>query len=53
VVRDSVIGIATRYGPDRPEIEFWCWQDFSHPCRPALGPTQPLIRQIQDPQPEL
>jgi len=53
VVRDSVIGIATRYGLDGSEIESWWWRDFSHPSRPALGPTQPLIRHVQDPQPEL
>jgi hypothetical protein len=45
--------LATRYGLEGPEIESWWWRDFSHPSRPALGPTQPLIRQIEDPQPEI
>jgi hypothetical protein len=39
--RDSSVGIATRYGLDDPGIEFWRGQDFLHPSRPALGPTQP------------
>ena len=41
--RNSSVGIATRYGLDGPGIESQ-WgkgQDFLHPSKPALGPTQP------------
>jgi len=41
--RDGAVGIATRYGMDGPGIESRCGQDFPHPSRPALGPTQPPI----------
>jgi hypothetical protein len=41
--RDSVVGIATRYGLDGPGIESRWGRDFSQPSRPALGPTQPPI----------
>jgi hypothetical protein len=37
--RNSVIGIATRYGLDDLEIELLWWQDFPRPTRPALGTT--------------
>jgi hypothetical protein len=41
---DSSVGIATRYGLDCSGIEFrWC-QDFPHPSRLVLGPTQPPIQ---------
>jgi hypothetical protein len=40
------LGIATRYGLDWPGIEFRWRQDFPHPFKPALGPTQPPIRWI-------
>jgi hypothetical protein len=43
---DSSVGIATRYGPDGPEIESWCRRDFPHPSRPSLGPTQPPIQWV-------
>jgi hypothetical protein len=39
IVRDSSVGIATRYGLDGPVIEFRWERDFRHPSRPALGPT--------------
>jgi hypothetical protein len=39
VSRDRSVGIATRYGLDGPGIEFRRRRDFSHPSRPALGPT--------------
>jgi len=37
---DSSVGIVIRYGLDGPGIESWCTQDFSHPSRSALEPTQ-------------
>jgi hypothetical protein len=40
------IGIATRYGLDGPGIDSRLGQDFPHPSRPALGPTQPPIRWV-------
>jgi len=35
--RDSIVGIATRYGHDGPGIESRCGRDFPHPSRPVLG----------------
>ena len=35
-----------RYGLDGPGIESRCRQDFTHQSRPALGPTQPLIKWV-------
>jgi hypothetical protein len=46
VGRDSEVGIATRYGLDGPGIESQWWQDFPHPSRAALGPTQPPIQWV-------
>jgi len=40
--RGSVAGIATGYGLDGPGIESRWGRDYSHLCRMALGPTQPL-----------
>ena len=46
--RDSVVGIATRYGVDGSRIESrWGW-DFPHLSRPALGPTQPPRQWVPD-----
>jgi hypothetical protein len=44
VGRDSVVGIATRYGMDGPEIKSRWGRDFPHPSRSALGPTQPPVQ---------
>jgi hypothetical protein len=41
VGRDGSVGIATRYGLEGGVIESRLGQDFPHPSRPALGPTQP------------
>jgi hypothetical protein len=46
VGQDSSVGIATRYGLDGPGIEFRWGRDFTHPSRPALGPTQPPIQWV-------
>jgi hypothetical protein len=46
VGRDSVVGIATRYGLDGPGIESRWGRDFPHPSRPTLGPTQPPIQWV-------
>jgi hypothetical protein len=40
VDRDSVVGVATRYGLDGPGIE------FSHPSRPVLGRTQTPVQWV-------
>ena len=44
MVRESLVGIATRYGMDGPGIEFRWQRDFPQPFRPALGSTQSLIQ---------
>jgi hypothetical protein len=44
--RNSSVGIATHYGMDGPGIETWQGRDFTHPSRPALGPTQPSIQRV-------
>jgi hypothetical protein len=44
--RDSLVGIATRYGLDGSGIECRWGRDFPHPSRPALGPTQPPIQWV-------
>jgi hypothetical protein len=43
---NSSVGIATRYRPDSRRIESQWRQDFLHPSRPALGPTQPPIQRV-------
>jgi len=42
----SLVGIATRYGLDCQGIEWRLGRDFSHPCRPALGPTQHSVQRV-------
>jgi hypothetical protein len=46
VSRDSISGIATRYGLDGPGIESRWGRDFPHPFRPALGSTQLPVQQV-------
>jgi hypothetical protein len=43
---DSVVGIATGYGLDDPEIESRWRRDFPRMSRPALGPTQPPVQWV-------
>ena len=42
----SVVGIATGYGLDDPEIESRWGQDFPHLSRPTLGTTQPPVQWV-------
>ena len=42
--RDSVDGIATRYGLEGPGIESQWGRDFLHLSRPALELTQPPVQ---------
>ena len=42
----SSVGIATGNGLDGPGIESLRGRDFSHLCRPALGPTQPSVQWV-------
>jgi len=46
--RDIVKGNATRYRLDGSGIESYGKRDFPHPCRPALGPTQPPLQRESD-----
>jgi hypothetical protein len=44
VVRDSVVGIATRYGLDGRGIESRCGRRFSHTSRATLVPIPPPLQ---------
>jgi hypothetical protein len=44
--RNSIVGIATRFGPDGPGIESRWERDFPHPSRPALISIQPPIQWV-------
>jgi hypothetical protein len=44
MVRDSVVGIATSYRLDGPEIESPWERDFPHSSSPAMRPTEPPIQ---------
>ena len=43
---DGSVGIATRYGLDRPWFESRWERDFPYPSSPALGPTQPPVQWV-------
>jgi len=43
---NSVVGIATGYGLDRPEIESRWGRDFPRMSRPALRPIQPPVKWV-------
>jgi len=43
VDRDTmIVGIATRYGPDGPKIEYGWGREFPYPSKPALDPRSLL-----------
>jgi hypothetical protein len=42
----SVVGIATSYGLDVPEIKYRWGRDFPHLSRPALGPKWPPVQWV-------
>ena len=44
--RDSLVSTATGYGLDVSGFESRCGRDFTHPSRPAVGPTQPPIQWV-------
>jgi hypothetical protein len=46
VGRDSVIGLATRYGLDGPGIETRWGQDLPHLSIPALGTTHSHVQMV-------
>jgi hypothetical protein len=45
--RDSVVGIATRYGLVGPGIESRWGRDFPHLSRPSPRPTQPPVQWVE------
>jgi len=44
--RDSVVGIATRYGLDGSGFESRWGREYPHPSRPALGHTQSPVQWV-------
>jgi len=46
VSRDSVYGIANRYGLDGPRIEYRWGRDLPRPPRPSLGSTQRRVQWV-------
>ena len=42
--RDSIVGTATCYGLDGPDIESRLGGDFLHLSRQTLGPNRPLVQ---------
>ena len=44
--QDSVVSVATHYGLDGMGIEYRRGQDFLHPSKLALVPTQPPIQWV-------
>ena len=44
--RDSVVGIATRYGLGGPGVESRWGRDFPRPLRAVLEPAQPTVRWV-------
>jgi len=44
--QDRTVNIATCYGLDGPGIEPWWRQDFPHPFRLPLRPTQPSVQWV-------
>jgi len=42
----SSVGISTGYGLDGPGNESRCGRDYTHPCTPVLGPTQPPVQWV-------
>jgi hypothetical protein len=45
-IRDSVVGIETRYGLDGPGIESRWGRDFPHRPKPILGSTHPPVHWV-------
>jgi hypothetical protein len=48
--RDRVVGRATCYALDAPEIESRCQRDFPHPSRLTLGLTQLPVQRVSFPR---
>jgi hypothetical protein len=50
-VRDSSVGLATRYGLEGSRIESQWGRDFQHPSKPLLRLTHPHIQWTPAPLP--